>query len=550
MRKGILKKAAAAALCAALCFSAYGCGTQADAPSEEENIESSTGQAAEPEEAPVAGGTLRLSMTMAQTFNPLTNCERTVDDILKLIYEPLIAIDESYRPVPSLAESWEFSEDGLSLSITLKGGLYWDNGSPVTADDIVYSLRTIMNSPEDSIYKGCLENVRSYSTVDSQTAVVNFNTAYSGNIYRMTFPLISSAYYSGGLADDTTTAPVGNGAFKFESFKAGDALRLVRSESAANGSPYIERVEAFVVADRATQESMFSRGLTDAIGLTAIGRSGFDVGSAHEINEYPSEYLDYIGFNFSHYILADKNVRKAVAYCLPKDYIMESAYIGRAAATDTLVNPSAWFYNSANVQRYTYNTSHARILLEESGWRDEDEDGMRERDAGYIQYLSLRLLANEENSERSQIARRLADELRSIGFDITLDICSFEEYSQKLAAGDFDIFVGGISFSIVPDLTPLLGSGGSLNFSGYSDSAMDGLLGGARDAANENDVLYAYSELQKYIAEELPYLGIAYRNRAVFTGRRVAGNIGGVENNMFYNVREWFIKEENSQGDE
>ena len=96
------------------------------------------------------GGTLYLSMRNATTLNPLLNQDASVDTILKLIYMPLIKLDKNYKPSPSVAQSWSFDEGGTVLSLNLRNDIYWQNGTNLTADDVIYSLDTLSKTADSN----------------------------------------------------------------------------------------------------------------------------------------------------------------------------------------------------------------------------------------------------------------------------------------------------------------------------------------------------------------------------------------------------------------
>ena len=148
-------------------------------------------------------------------------------------------------------------------------------------------------------------------------------------------------------------------------------------------------------------------------------------------------------------------------------------------------------------------------MLKNNGWSDENGDGILEKPtaAGTIT-LQASILVNEENSVRKQIASKLKEELQTIGFVCTLD-------AQPYATG------------------------GSYNYIGYSNEEMDRLLETARTAVGEGMTLLAYSSLQKKLAEELPYISIAFREDAVFTSKYVGGEISPTSFNVFRNIEQW-----------
>ena len=196
-----------------------------------------------------------------------------------------------------------------------------------------------------------------------------------------------------------------------------------------------------------------------------------------------------------------------------------------------------------------------------SEWYNEETGGLRRRlflgykiamqfallhesNRAYCDISGNNILVNKENAERLQVARKISQELNSIGFETSVEAEEFSVYSQRLYDGDFDIFVGGWNMSVDPDLRFIFHSNqiGGNNFISYSNETMDSLLYTASIAIDEEAQKVAYSNLQKFIADELPYVSIVFRDSAVFTGDGITGSINPVATNIFRNIDKWQIK--------
>lgn len=492
-----------------------------------------------------AGGTLNLSMRMVKTLNPLVNEDETVDRVLKLLYFPLIAMNEERKPSPSIAKEWQFSADGTVLDITLRDDLQWHDGGSITAEDVVYSLRTIGAAGEKSVYYHVLDYVSSYTATGRNSVQIRFRQQFSGNLYALDFPVISAGYYGGGsgVNSDKNMEPMGSGYYQFEGYTPAKEMRLKKFDTAMGTSPYIDSVVVSVGANQDTDLYSFDQGIIDALSadVTKIGK--YDLDQNAKIFEYSTNYYDFVGFNFRNTILQEKEIRKAVAYGLPKETILESVYLSHGMATDTMVNPASWLYEKETAT-YPYDLQKGKKVLQKAGWLDIDGDGIRDKKtAEKMTPLRVRILANEENAERKQIANRLGDELLAMGFGVTVELVPFAEYESRLQKGDFDIFIGGWDMSPVPDYSFLFHSSSiaTTNYGGYQDEKMDELLGNANTAVDETQMKSAYSALQKYAAEELPCVSIAFRNKTLFTSGRVYGNVVPLEDNLFATVNQWSL---------
>ncbi|MBQ7102882.1 MAG: hypothetical protein IJN89_02355, partial [Anaerotignum sp.] len=261
--------------------------------------------------------------------------------------------------------------------------------------------------------------------------------------------------------------------------------------------------------------------------------------------QYTSNEYDFIGFNFNKELFQDKALRQAVAYVLPKEDMMDSVYLNYAVMTNTPINPKSWLYEE-NVALYDYNPSMASTFLKNSGWTDEDGNGRLEKkmEDGQTKQLKATILVNSENTARRQIASKLKEELTAVGFDITIDQQNFSTYQEKFIHGQYDMIISGWTCSDVVDLAPFFSTAGSLNYIGYTNEEVDRLIAAARTAQGEGQTLLAYSSLQKKLAEELPYISIAYRNEAVFASKNVGGEIDPTEFNVFRNIAKWTYEKE------
>lgn len=519
------------ALCVALC----GCGK---GEAQQEDFTAVGGESTDI----IDENMLTLSMRIPETLNPLLNREETVDRILKLIYMPLLEFDETGKAYPAVAESWEVGADGKTISMKLRSDIMWQNGGKLTAEDVVYSFRTIQNAPEGSVYKKVLQYVSECTKTGEYSVVFTFHENFSGNLSALRFPIISSSYH-GGENDPKAAVnqtPMGNGIYALYSHKQASELILQGSEQYSGEKPLISRIRVKITAGEDTDINSFEQGMTDVLVTEATEAGRYVDEGISGMYQYTSNQYDFIGFNFKRDLFQDKALRQAVAYALPKENLMDSVYLNYAVMTNTPINPKNWLYEE-NVALYDYNPSMASTFLKNSGWTDTDGNGKLEKKSedGQTKQLKATILVNTENTARRQIATKLKEELTAVGFDITIDQQNFTNYQQKFIDGQYDMIVGGWNCSEVTDLTQFFGTAGNLNYIGYTNEEVDQLLAAARSAVGEGQTLLAYSSLQKKLAEELPYISIAYRNEAVFASKNVSGSISPTQFNVFRGIETW-----------
>lgn len=481
---------------------------------------------------------INLSMSIVRNLNPIFNTDQTANDVYSLMYENLVNIGGNGKAEPNIAESWSFNDEGNVLTLNLRNDVCFSDGSKLTAYDVAYTLKTI-DRADTSYYKNCTNNIKTWSVTGNYTMTVTFYNDSGNNIYYLSFPIISSTFYGGEYAeeDSCTDTALTTGLYRFESLSKGKQLTLVSSLNCFNGMADVKKINVTMTKDRDTQINLFSQGISDLLAADETELAGQKtVLDLNKIN-YVTNVYDFIGFNFKNDIFNDRNIRQAVAYSVDESSIIDSVYLGNAEKAYSPISLSSWLYDSS-VYGYVYDISTAKMLLEQSGWRFRTSSSVRENTDGKM--LSATILVNKENNERNQIAQILADSLKILGFEISIDSVDYESYKQKIESGSFDILIGSWSLSPVNNFTFMFGTDN--NSIGYSSEKMDEYIENCNTAVTDEQMKEAYSKLQKYISQEIPYISLVFRQSSVYMSQRLQGEINPVEYNIFNGIENIKIK--------
>ncbi|MFI3174724.1 MAG: peptide ABC transporter substrate-binding protein [Bacillota bacterium] len=485
--------------------------------------------------------TLTIFMQRTKNLNPLHVETLEQDHIFRMICEPLVALDYSDKPTPAIASSWEIDSLGLSATVTIDSTAKWENGEAVTADDVIFSFQNIVSAPSASLYKNTLSYIKSITKTSDSTLNVTFHKVFSGNITSLNFPIISKVQYDSAPNKDFVV-PMATGPYRIDSYQDTSQMILLPNENYYREQPEISKIQVEILAGQHTEYHAYNQGILDLLVPENKFLGEMINSSRGAIYDYMSRDFDFVGYNFSTSIFSNKAMRQVVAYALPREKIIKNIYLGYAESAYTPVHPKSWLYEE-NVVPYNYDTSVAKTLLKNDGWTDENEDGILEKYSGGTEIkLQITILVNEESETRSQIAELLQQELSLIGFSVRLDKVPFEVYETKFKNQDFDLVVGSWNMSKMLDLSQIFHSAGELNYIGYVDIASDILLENAYNAVGEGNTLLAYSRLQQHIAEELPYLSIAYKNQKLYMSKNVRGTIEPTVENPFASIVQWRIE--------
>lgn len=451
-------------------------------------------------------------------LNPLQPVEREFMSLTALVYEPLVSFDDDYLPKPHLAEKYESSPDGSSWTFTLREGVVFQDGTPVTSADVVATVNEILRlaNDEGATNKGAYATLKYFvnkaTATDEKTVVITTGRKNFGFLYAMNFPILPASQVQ---ADN----PPGTGPYTVEQFMPGDYVWLSVNSYWWGGKPAITEISALFHATNKELISSYEYNRVDAILTRSMTAAQYRSGVTSLNLSFRTKQLETLMLNHRSYELEDVRVRKAIRAAINLGAIAQNAYMGMALRTDTPLPSGTWMY-SADEAAFQPNPELARQLLEEAGWTDTNDDGIRDivRDGKTVK-LSLRFYAYEEqdNSVRANVAAQIVAQLAAVGIEARLDVMSFKEVREKLEAGSFDLCMASFNMDFTPDPGFLLISGNTGNYARYKSKAMDDLFDGLRTALSREAYQEKLYQIQALFAEDCPFICLYYRSGAIMT---------------------------------
>lgn len=479
-----------------------------------------------------------IAMNTPKTLNPLYNTQANVEQALYLIFSPLVNIKEDGSISANLAKSWVTNEDNTAVTITLKEGLTWHDGMPLTSDDVIFTLGKIQTIA-DSPYKQAVENLQTVEKIDSTTFKIVYKQSFSSVLQTLFFPVIPEHIYNVENSDSMSITPIGSGPYKYESTTPLEAIHLVANANYFNGKPNIEKIQINLIPDEASSLHSFKQGLIDVIYTSETEWGKYANNNSNPSVEMVSPIYEFMGLNFNKPLFQNEMVRNALVYALNREDIVRLYYLGHAVITDTPISPISYLYDR-NLEIKAYDKEKARLLLTQEGYQLDNDTGLMTKNG--IPF-SFTLMVNKENSDRVKVAKEMQRMYAEIGIDMQIDIVDKDVYLSRLVAKQYDAFLGGWQLSYALDLSFAFHSASVLNgenYISYRDNKMDELLQQAFLATS--DTIYeAYSELQQYFASSNPYISLYFKKSVLMTQNTIGGNIEPTPLNVFANVEEWTI---------
>ncbi|MCC5972993.1 MAG: ABC transporter substrate-binding protein [Rubellimicrobium sp.] len=448
-----------------------------------------------------AEGVLRIGRESdSKTLDPIRTAENLDIWIANNLNATLVRSNREATDIePDLAESWTISDDGLTYVFTLREALFSD-GSPVTADDVVFSLLRVRDDPA-SAWASNYANIADVEATDDRTVTVTLTEPSAPFLatLSMVMAAIVPEAIAGPMGEDFGSEPVGAGAFRLKEWRRGEVLILeANPHYYEEGLPILDTVEWRAVTEDNTRILQVQGGQLDAALFVPFNRIA-ELEATPGINVHldPSTRTDHIIFNHENEILANPLVRQAIAHATDREAIVQVVTFGHGTVANSYIPGGAQFYNPDNPAR-TFDLDGARALMEEAG----------------VGGIALDLMIQSGDEVEAQIAVLLQQQWQEIGVDLSITRVDPSQWFDILMEGDFDMSTvywtndmidadQKVSFGFVGDAM--------MNFlTRYENPDLSALVLEARSSTDPERRQEIYYEVQRVAEEDAVLLNLYY----------------------------------------
>lgn len=496
---------------------------------------------ATPASGPTQGGKLVAAIEGEPTsLDPAFDYDFVSGLATSSITEPLLVFCENDTTLcPNLAESWTASPDGLTYTLKIRQGVTFQDGSPMTVEDVVYSLNRIRDPNLGSYVGWMLGSVSDVKATDDSTVVITLaqpDALFEYALASTAAHVVSKAFVekNGDKYGKPEVGSLGTGPFKFAEWKTGDYQRLVRNDTywnKANGGPYLDEVTIKILPEPTTRVAGLQTGEIDYMISMVPSDQYATVQQMSDVSLsfIPSYYGEWITFNTQKAPFDNVKVRQALNYAFDKRAVRQLYYGPEADETKaTLVNPTLWTFEKDAWQAawdklpaYDADLAKARQLLDESGVAD--------------QLNGMEIAYYESTPSIKGAAEAFIEAMGKLGIELKARKVTFQE-SVALQFGphtDYDILVASwgsdfpdASGNLRPNFASENAGAGGANASNYQNQAVDQLLTSQNQIPNDKaERARMMIEAQRLIAEDSAVIVTAYPRWPLAINKR----LGGVE---------------------
>ena len=443
---------------------------------------------------PASNGTLTIAIVHdVITFDPANYRDRVTEAVIRQIYDGLVTRGPDMKVVPQLATSWD-QVSPTKWVFHLRHDVTWQDGTPFTADDVVFSINRIVKPGQingvTSPRKSLLGSVTGAVALDKYTVQINLATPWPPLISFLPFQEMVCKQYVEKHGDAYLAQhPMGTGPFKLVEWDKGSQIVMQRYDKYYGGPAKFAQLIFKVMPETATRIAALRAGQVDIItDVPPDLVSGIQADSSCHIATCRGTRSYFLELNITKPPFNDVRVRQAMNYGIDFKTLIDTMLGGFAERIPTLLSPDAFGYN-AQLKPYPYDPAKAKELLKEAGYPN-----------GFKVTLDCESYAKD-------VSQAYAQMLRNIGIDASVQVWDWGVLKPQLVAHKRQIYVGdwgNASLDPAGILIPKLETGGRGNYSGYSNPAVDTLFELTESTTSTHDRALAFEAVQDIIYKDAP----------------------------------------------
>jgi peptide/nickel transport system substrate-binding protein len=466
--------------------------------------------------------------------------------LIELIYGSLVYYSFDGEIKGDLAHRWQIANDLKSVTFFLRDDVRWHplpgekTGKPFNADDVVKTFNIMMHPNTVTSLQARYNFIESVRKLDDHTLVFKMKKPMLGVLGRFSFKIIPSSmvenydYLRGDEEIELYKHPIGTGPYRFVSQKG----------------PAIPSIGTVIMRPFADQNIITQTLLFGGIDLEVrvpprdIGEIQGD--SRFELNPYSTLSYSFFGFNLRNPVLAIREVRRAIAYAINRQEMLDSFFEGKGQLVSGPFAPGSWAYN-LDIEPIPFSPDEANRLLDKAGFRERTKEGVRKR-GSYSLTFQMVVPISKENETTKRVILSFQNYLKAVGIDIDIRWLEWKSWTEAVFVdNEFDIIYADWLFDDSFDISSLFHSRaigpGKNNFGAYRNPEVDALIDEAGATLDIEKKRTIYKRLHEILAEDAPYTYLwTLTNYAAFN--RKVRRIEIHPTRFFTYIKDWYIKRE------
>ncbi|TKI48465.1 oligopeptide ABC transporter substrate-binding protein [Lysinibacillus tabacifolii] len=514
----------------------------------------------------IAGGTLHVGLVSDSPFKGIFLAELSADatdsSITGYASNSLFEVDGDFLLTDEGIAKLEVDTDNKKVTITIQGDVKWSDGTPLTAEDLIYPYEIIAHPDYEGVrYDDDFRNIIGAEEYhDGKADTIAGIKKIDDKSIEIALKKVSPAIYSGGdglwgyaapkhqlasiavkdliSSDAVRKNPITLGPFKFDHIVNGESVQFVANEHYYKGKPKIDKLIVQVVSTSTVGEAV-KAGQFDIVSFPATQYDSIKNLSNISILGRPELSYSYLGFKLGKYDqekgeniydvnakMNDIQLRQAIAYAMDIESVTDKFYQGLRVRANSLIPPAFKTYYDDMLEGYHFDPEKAKQLLDEAGYKDIDGDGIREDKEGNKFIIRLAAMSGSDTDEA--IVEYYRQNWKDVGLDVQLTtgrLIEFNNFYDKVQADDpeIDMYMAAWQTGSNPSPVGLYGKGAAFNFSRYVSDDLTKLLTDidSEEALDQAYRAQAFRKWQEYMADKAMVVPMYFRTSIIAVNKRI-----------------------------
>ena len=475
---------------------------------------------------------ITLGIAEFDTMNPILSKNKYVQEISRIIYEPLLELDEQYKIKMCLVKDWAKTSE-VTYLLRLRQDIKWSDGTPLTIEDVLYTIDILKRIP--SVYAYNVQYVVRADKIDENTIQITLEHEIPFFEYNLIFPIMSKNYYAD--QDFETTAknnmPIGTGKYKIEQ-NNNEGIILTKNENYDRGELSLEKITIGKYSNLGELYNAFKLGKVDLITTTNTGIQDSIGTMGYNIKENAGREYDFLALNTQSTVLSYKEIRQAISYAINKANLV-AVINGKYRVSDYPLDYGNWL--KGEPQQNGYDTNKAKEILEQNGWTLRGDRWQKTENYRTRTTSNIRLIVQSNNPTRVSVAEMIKSNLDEIGIKISIVKVNDTQYKNYLQNKNYDIIITGTTQSTSPNLETYFGA---TNLANYQNEEVNTIMNEVKNITKEELLSEKYTRLRQIYNDEVPYIGLYNSYYAVATSWTLRGNAEANWYNVFMDIDNWY----------
>ena len=479
---------------------------------------------------------VRIGIIEFDNINPILSNNKNVQDISRLIFNPLFTLTEDYKLEGVLAKEWSKIGEKTYI-VKLAENIKWHDGNKFDVSDVIFTIDMLKKLGTESVYCYNVKDITEIEEIDEYTIKIIIDKEIPYYEYNFIFPIVSSKYFSeeNFRLESKNRKPVGTGMF-YVSETDNNSILLKKSKNEwDNKRIKLDTITLQLYNSLSSAINGFKEGEIDIFTSSNKNIEDYLKNTSYSKIEYINRNYQYIALNCDSRVLSNVEVRQAINSAINKEQIVKEIYNNKYKVSNFPLDFGSFAYDSNNtVMAYDANT--AKGLLVDNGWKYSSKRWRKTVNYRYLK-IELNMVVNKSNSNMVKVANKVKEQLNAVGIIVNLKEVSNNQYNNYLENKNYDMIIIESAYGYSPSLEKHFGAN---NLANYNNEEIISLLKEAELSTNEKEIKQKYTRITEIYNNDVPYISLAFNENTMIYSPNLKGNISPNSYNLFYNIESWY----------